>query len=1041
MNIKLQINSFIALVCTLSLLTSQLKLESVSTNQNLAPTSFAPSFADLERPFGGSFDTEKYFSPKLRKPRPLHSWVSKVGIGLFLGWGAMTGTPALPFITPAIAQDTESEETEDLQRLSKQQLVAGVKQDLIRVKRAKDEAEALKYEKEAIKKINELANRKELTTLNSLISFLDYSMLDYNKRVAISDALINASFQIIQAHQEEKTVIRLIYGDNTRLYYHEANVEVDGRLRRRLLEVPVREVVPILLKEMHRRLLLQINLEELEERRLERARKKEEGEIVDEYEDHLETRLMSQLFRLEAKLVRNKIIPFNPLQMSTLVNVVGELARIPQEHRSVQMRRLVYGLIQAIGDYPVDSQNLKTTLNWLNLLDETAKFNGYWGDKRKTTDTVYLTQLYIKEARQKLASRITEEELPLPTEKIDDPQPQEPVKAKEEGEEKEEREKIKSWRILTNILLVILSSIAFLLVVGGIRKKRKENRRLNETDIKENPDLKSLIPPPKEGNFTALSLARLFVAKRGNPVEIGDFYIPNPPPQFDSTGKNLIYQGMDKKTKQPIQILETERYLINLTPFAAPSHRAWDWKSKKMITLKEFQGFIIIGELGAGTMGAVHRAWDPAKQSTVAIKVMLPEGIYDREFVERFKREIEIMGSMKSHPNIVQIHKAGTSPALHFVMDEIDGVPLNEILQKGRRLPVPDVIEMGLQTAEGLKFVHQHQVVHRDLKPANLFLTRAGYIQIADFGLVAISDRTQLTQTGDILGTPIYMSPEQPSGRVDERADIYALGTILYEALTGQLPFNKGSVVSLLSYKGNPDTHDEYEKVRDLRPDLPLGMDDIVRKAMAFNVEDRYQTADELIRDLKALKADPAIRFGVKVRRSARKKAQIGLAIGVPIFLLAALGFSRWILNRSALTKKTVQETPDEADKRDHPLYLLPEKINQIRNIKDPAKKREPYQRALEELNKAKENFPDLEKNPLFHFYRGLIQGGLGNFPEMNEEFRLFKEKANKTHPNGFYGPLKKAKELEERMRLLDLISELKTPIKLPQIPPFEVAA
>jgi len=217
-------------------------------------------------------------------------------------------------------------------------------------------------------------------------------------------------------------------------------------------------------------------------------------------------------------------------------------------------------------------------------------------------------------------------------------------------------------------------------------------------------------------------------------------------------------------------------------------------------------------------------------------------------------------------------------------------------------------------------------------------------------------------------------------------------------------------------------------------------MDDIVRKAMAFHVEERYQTADELIRDLTALKANPAIRFDVKVRRSAKKKAQIGLAIGVPMFLLAAFGLSRWIQKLSAPTKEVVQENPNETDKRDHLLYPLPEKINQIRKLKDPAQKRESYQAALEEVNKAKEDFPDLEENPLFHFYRGLIQGGMGNFSGMSEEFRLFKKKANKTLPNDFYESLKKAEELEERMRLLDLISDRKTPIELPQTPPFEMA-
>jgi len=181
--------------------------------------------------------------------------------------------------------------------------------------------------------------------------------------------------------------------------------------------------------------------------------------------------------------------------MSSLINDVGILARIPQEHNSVQLRRLVYGLIQAIGDYPVDSQNLKL--------------------------------IHIKEARQKLASRITEEEITLPTEKSDDPQPQEPVKAKEEGEENEE---IKSGGTLQALLLSFLFLIASVLVVVGIRKKVKENRRLNKTDIKKSPDLEKLVPPRRKENFTSPKLAQLFAAERGKPLEFGDFYIPNTPP-------------------------------------------------------------------------------------------------------------------------------------------------------------------------------------------------------------------------------------------------------------------------------------------------------------------------------------------------------------------------------------------------------------------------------------------------------------------------------------------------------------------------------
>jgi len=465
----------------------------------------------------------------------------------------------------------------------------------------------------------------------------------------------------------------------------------------------------------------------------------------------------------------------------------------------------------------------------------------------------------------------------------------------------------------------------------------------------------------------------------------------------------------------------------------------------------------------------------------VAIKRMHSDLLTDAEFVARFLREIELTG-LFDHPNLIQVHQSGIDPVIYYVMPVVDGSDLKvyqkRLSDEGKMIPLPEIVEIIIQTAKGLKYAHDFEVdgepaniVHRDLKPENIFMNRGGQVLVADFGMARV-DNKRLTQSGSLLGTPLYMSPQQAMAKnVDKTADIYALGVILYKLATGITPFEKfrGTLVSLIAAKGDQEVHDSYSRIHSLNPDVPPGLEDISRKAMAFNNEDRYQDLAMMIDDLEALKKDPSKRFNVKIRRSAKKKRQIGGAFGVLVTLLSSLGLSFLLTSfskpdRRPIAPVTSRSTPDlkfltwdqlqeivrresiekAIERLDREIrenatngevgrsyyYRARLLIEQAAGTRDSEKKKRLYQKAIEDLDKAILHQPDLEKNPHYYYYRAIIKAGMGDLEGMNENMRLFLEKANGADAN-FELLKKQLEELRNRINLWGGVG------LLPQIPPF----
>lgn len=255
-------------------------------------------------------------------------------------------------------------------------------------------------------------------------------------------------------------------------------------------------------------------------------------------------------------------------------------------------------------------------------------------------------------------------------------------------------------------------------------------------------------------------------------------------------------------------------------------------------------------------MGVVYKALDPTIGRTVALKTMRLDvhGLDAQEMVRRFQNEARAAGVL-NHPNIVTIYDAGEEDGIFYIaMEFIEGTTLHEILAEKRVLATEEVLQYTRQISRGLDYAHSNGIVHRDIKPANIMITANGTVKIMDFGIAKTGG--QVTNTGQVLGTPNYMSPEQVKGRaLDGRSDLFSLGVILYEMLTGEKPF-VGQNVTTIIYKivnENPITP------RDLDVTVHPGLSAIVVKALAKAPDDRYQTGADLVRDLENYKlAGPA---------------------------------------------------------------------------------------------------------------------------------------------------------------------------------------
>jgi serine/threonine-protein kinase len=260
--------------------------------------------------------------------------------------------------------------------------------------------------------------------------------------------------------------------------------------------------------------------------------------------------------------------------------------------------------------------------------------------------------------------------------------------------------------------------------------------------------------------------------------------------------------------------------------------------------------YTIQSELGRGAMGVVYKALDSVLERPVAVKTVniSLEREHADKYEKRFYQEAKAAGGL-NHPNIVTIHDVGKAGEVVFMaMEYIEGVELRTLIGEGRPLRVSQALSIAAQVAEGLAYAHQRGVVHLDIKPANIMVVANGPVKITDFGIARMRGAGDLTQTGMLLGSPKYMSPEQVIGkRADHRSDIFSLGVILYEMLCGAAPFN-GENVTALMYQIVNFVPPAPSSVNDAVPQLA---DYIIAKMLAKPLEERYQDATEVARDLR----------------------------------------------------------------------------------------------------------------------------------------------------------------------------------------------
>jgi serine/threonine protein kinase len=261
----------------------------------------------------------------------------------------------------------------------------------------------------------------------------------------------------------------------------------------------------------------------------------------------------------------------------------------------------------------------------------------------------------------------------------------------------------------------------------------------------------------------------------------------------------------------------------------------------------------IIGEIGQGAMGVVYKAVDPIIDRTVAIKTInlnLSRQELE-EYEARFQQEIKAAGRL-NHPNIVTIYDVGkTEQVAYMAMEFLEGKELKDLIAAGDLPSAGEVVDIIAQVADGLWFAHQQDIVHRDVKPSNIMVMKGGVAKITDFGIARLPNSAVKTMTGLILGSPRYMSPEQVIGKtIDSRSDIFSLGVVLYEALTGVAPFDGDNVNAIMYATVNTTPPPLSAHNRHVPPMLDL----IVAKAMAKLLEDRYQTIKELGDDLREVR-------------------------------------------------------------------------------------------------------------------------------------------------------------------------------------------
>ncbi|WP_340023095.1 Stk1 family PASTA domain-containing Ser/Thr kinase [Paenibacillus sp. FSL K6-1096] len=255
----------------------------------------------------------------------------------------------------------------------------------------------------------------------------------------------------------------------------------------------------------------------------------------------------------------------------------------------------------------------------------------------------------------------------------------------------------------------------------------------------------------------------------------------------------------------------------------------------------------IIERIGGGGMALVYRAHDILLNRNVAIKVLRNQFVHDEEFIRRFRREAQSAASL-SHPNVVSIYDVGQEDEVHYiVMEYIEGKNLNEIIKERAPLQVDEAVRIASQICDALDHAHMNQIIHRDIKPHNILIGRNGRVKVTDFGIARAVTSTTITQTGSVVGSVHYFSPEHAKGvTTGEKSDLYSLGIVLYQMLTGVLPFLGESPISVAL----KHLQEEFEEPRLLNPLIPQSVENVILKSMRKNPDERYQSAKQMLQDL-----------------------------------------------------------------------------------------------------------------------------------------------------------------------------------------------
>ncbi|MCY1714316.1 Stk1 family PASTA domain-containing Ser/Thr kinase [Caproiciproducens galactitolivorans] len=279
-------------------------------------------------------------------------------------------------------------------------------------------------------------------------------------------------------------------------------------------------------------------------------------------------------------------------------------------------------------------------------------------------------------------------------------------------------------------------------------------------------------------------------------------------------------------------------------------------------TGKRLDGRYEIHELiGSGGMALVYRAYDEIDDRTVAIKILKDEFLGNEEFIRRFKNESKAIAVL-SHPNIVKVYDVSFGDRIQYIVEEyIDGITLKEYLDQQKEVKWKEAIHFTIQILRALQHAHEKGIVHRDIKPQNIMLLQDGTIKVTDFGIARFSRSETRTMTDKAIGSVHYIAPEQARGDLtDEKADIYSVGVMLYEMITGQLPFEADSAVSVAIMQLQADP----KPPKEINPNIPDGLEEITLKAMQKNPVQRYQSAAEMLRDIEEFRRNPSIRFQYK---------------------------------------------------------------------------------------------------------------------------------------------------------------------------------